>query len=200
MRHASHFRQAARRVPEEGIVASIGVRWNVTPISLEKLLRSGALPRCRVVKQHYWMIRVATIGPHTACPRERQLLVQHFHAGVIGADHLRREQNLFRRRVQRLQQPGALRHPAAHRFTRDLYAVTCPDLLLPVQREMIGALGYDHLSQQTRPCGALLNRLRRLGCCAHCAGASVLLAHVLDHCQLRGNVFVALARFLADQP
>ena len=75
-----------------------------------------------------------------------------------------------------------------------------PDLLLPVQRQMIGALGHDHLGQQARSRRALLDRLRRLGRRPHCAGASILLAHILDHRQLRRHVFVALAGFLADQP
>ena len=74
------------------------------------------------------------------------------------------------------------------------------DLLLPVQRQMIDAFGYDHLRQQTGSGRALFNRLRRLGRRLHRAGARVFLAHILDDGQLRRNVFVALAGLFTDGP
>jgi len=71
---------------------------------------------------------------------------------------------------------------------------------LSVYRKMIGHFAHNHLRQQTGSRGALLNRLRRLGGGPHGAVASILLAYILDHFQLRRNVFVALAGFFADRP
>ena len=73
------------------------------------------------------------------------------------------------------------------------------NLLLPVQRQMIGVLGYDHLRQQAGASGALFNGLRWLGGGLHRAGASVFLADIFDYGQLRGNEFIALAGLFSDR-
>jgi hypothetical protein len=73
------------------------------------------------------------------------------------------------------------------------------DLFLPMQRQVIDALGYDHLRRQAGPGRALFDRLRRLGCRLNGASASVFLAHILDDGQLRRNVFVALAGFFTER-
>src|SRR5690349_10591218 len=77
--------------------------------------------------------------------------------------------------------------------------MTFKNLLLSVQRQMIGEFTHDHLRQQARTRRAFFDWLRRLSRRPHRTGASVLLAHILDHSQLRGNVFVALTRLFTDQ-
>ena len=72
-------------------------------------------------------------------------------------------------------------------------------LLLPVQRQMICVLGYDHLCQQARSGRAFFNGLRRLGGRLHRAGASVFFADIFDHRQLRGNECIALAGLFPDE-
>jgi hypothetical protein len=62
------------------------------------------------------MIFVAVIRPDAARAGEWKLPIEHFHAGVVGSDRLRLEQDLLGRCVQRVQQIRRLRHPAAHRF------------------------------------------------------------------------------------
>src|SRR5262245_45693546 len=52
-----------------------------------------------------------------------------------------------------------MRHPATHGLPRDFHAVTLNDLLLPVQRQMVVPLAYDHLCQQTGSGRALFDRL-----------------------------------------
>ncbi len=63
---------------------------------------------------------------------------------------------------------------------------------------MIRIFRHNHLRQQSRARRAPFNRLRRLACRLHRAGAGVLLTNVFDHHQLRRNVFVALACFGAE--
>jgi hypothetical protein len=65
---------------------------------------------------------------------------------------------------------------------------------------MIGVLRHNHLRQQARARVALLDRLGWLGRRFHRAGASVLLANILDHDHLSRDKFVALARFFPDRP
>ena len=74
------------------------------------------------------------------------------------------------------------------------------DLLLPVQWQMIGELGDDHLRQHARPRRALLDRLRRLVGRLHRAIAGVLQPHILDHFHHRRDELVAFAGLFGDQP
>ena len=67
-----------------------------------------------------------------------------------------------------------------------------------MHRQMIGHLADNHVRQYRRARRALRDRLRRLRRRLDRAGASVLLADVFDHQQLRGDVFVALAGLFAD--
>src|SRR3954463_10693714 len=64
---------------------------------------------------------------------------------------------------------------------------------------MVNRFGNDHLRQQARARSALFDRLWRLSGRLHRARAGVLLAHVLDDRQLRGDIFVALAVLFADR-
>src|SRR3954454_3722257 len=65
---------------------------------------------------------------------------------------------------------------------------------------MVCSLGHCYLRQQPRPRRALFDRLWRLGCRLDRAGASVLLADILDDGYLRRNVFVALTGLFTDGP
>src|SRR3954454_7076454 len=80
------------------------------------------------------MIPVAVIRPDTARTSKGQLSVKNLHAGIVGADHFRSEQNLLRRHIQRLQESGALRHPATHTLTRESDAVPCKAPILLRER------------------------------------------------------------------
>jgi len=63
-----------------------------------------------------------------------------FHAGIVGSDHLGLKQDVLRCLIQRIEQFGHRWQPTTHRLTRDLHALSLEDLLLPVQRLMIGNL------------------------------------------------------------
>ena len=65
---------------------------------------------------------------------------------------------------------------------------------------MVGPLADDHLRQQARSRRTLLDRRSRLGGRLYRASAVVGEAGILDHLHLRGDVFIALAEFLADSP
>src|SRR3954451_15981451 len=144
------------------------------------------------------MILVAVIRPDTARTSKGQLSVKNLHAGIVGADYFRSEQNLLRRHIQRLQESGALRHPATHALTRESDAVPCKDLLLPVQRQMVGPFAHDHLRQQAGAGDALFNRLWRLARSPYRARARILQTSFFDYCERSGNIFVTFARFLAN--
>ena len=92
------------------------------------------------------MLLVSVVRPDAPRAGEWQGDVQHLHARIVSPDHLRLEQYLLERSVQRVQQIGTLRQPATHGLPRDFHAVTLKDLLLSVQRQMIDKLAHDHLS------------------------------------------------------
>jgi len=146
------------------------------------------------------MLLIPAVGPDPSRACVRQFLVEHLHARIVGPDDLGLEQHFLGCPIQRLHQIGDLPHPTAHCLGRDLHSMPLEDLILPVQRHMVGRLGYDHLGQQTGASGALFNRLRRLGGSLHCALAGILLADILDDYHLRWDVFIALARLFADGP
>src|SRR4051812_9887202 len=74
------------------------------------------------------------------------------------------------------------------------------DLLLTVQRRMIGILTHNHLRQQTRSRPALLDGARWLARRLHRADTSVLGSCLFDHFHARRNVFQFLAEILANAP
>src|SRR3974377_39144 len=108
MRPAPDLGQAARRVLEKGVIPAIGVRLQISAISVQELLRSGALSRRGVVIHDHRMIFVTVIRPDAPRTSERKFYVQHLHAGIVRADYLGLEQYLLERYVQRIQQIGAL--------------------------------------------------------------------------------------------
>src|SRR6185437_362237 len=59
-------------------------------------------------------------------------------------------------------------------------------------------LRNDHLGEKSRALGALLNRLRGLARRLHRAVTGIFPANVLDHDELRGDVFVAFAGLFAE--
>jgi hypothetical protein len=81
-----------------------------------------------------------------AC-RSYQASVQHFHRRVIGPQHFRTQHKLFQAAIQRIEQFGALPHPAAHGLVGNLHAEPLEDLRLPVHRQVIGHFADDHLRQ-----------------------------------------------------
>lgn len=100
--------------------------------------------------------------------------------------------------IQRFEKLRALAHPAAHRLIRDLYTEPPHHLRLPVYRQMVGHLAYNHVRQQARARRALLDGLRRLRRRFDRARAGVLLAGVFNHQHLSRHVFIALAHFFTD--
>src|SRR6266480_4592876 len=76
--------------------------------------------------------------------------------------------------------------------------MSCKDLLLPVQRQMVGPFAHNHLRQQAGPGDALFDRLWRLARGPHRARAGVLQAGFFDHCERGGHVFVVFTSFLAN--
>ena len=91
-------------------------------IGFQRLVKisAGPPPRRRVIVENHRMIRVAVIRPDPPGAREPQLLLLHFHARVIGSDHLRLKQQLLGRRVERLQQIRTLCASQPHIVCREI--------------------------------------------------------------------------------
>jgi hypothetical protein len=83
----------------------------------------------------------------------------------------------------RIEQIGALPHPAAHRPVAQFHAEAPEDLRLPVQGKVVGEFRHDHLRQLARARRALFNRLRWLARGLHRAAAGILFADIFDYDQ-----------------
>jgi hypothetical protein len=104
---------------------------------------------------------VAHIDPH---PRVGRLaFAQHGHDCVVGGHHMRSPHTFRHQLVQRLDQIGHIAAPDRLRGARDLEPLSLKDVLQPVQRQVIGKLTGDDVTQQSRPGHALVNRRLRLG-------------------------------------
>jgi len=49
------------------------------------------------------------------------------------------------------EQVGDLLDPVAHRRAGDVHALTLKSFFQPIQRQVVGVLAHDDVSQQTRP-------------------------------------------------
>ena len=199
MRPTCYLHQSAFRIGEKAVVGHIGIGLQIALILLQKFLGSSALPRRSVIEDHSRMIPVSDIRPKPArcgwsrasscralAPACRPYRPPSSSARMLSIGH----------RAVRATPPIAASirpssGPECRRRTRE-------DFPLPMQRHMIGDFADDHLRQYRRSGRTLGDRLRRLGGRLDGALASVLLADVFDHDELRGNVFVALAGLLAD--
>src|SRR5215471_18468711 len=146
-----YLNQSAPRLLEQGIISAIGIHLQVTAISLQELLRPNPLPRFGVIENHHRMLLIPAVRPDPSRARVRQLVVEHLYARIVGPDHFGLEQHSLSGPVQRRHQAGDLSHPTAHCLTRNLHPMTLEDFLLPVQRHMVGRLGYDHLRPASWP-------------------------------------------------
>ena len=96
--------------------------------------------------------------------------------------------------VQRLEQLGRAAHPVAEGRARDLHALPGQPAFLAIERDVIGILLGDHMSQEPRPGQSLGDGLRGLlrgGDMALAMRAGVRTAHVLDDEQRRRLVMGA---------
>ena len=141
------------------IVARIGIRLEITPISLELPLRAFAGAVGRVVVHRVGVITISQIDPKPALPGLPQVPVQHRHHRVVGLDHLRFQDFAIHGLDDRLQQLAAGGHPVAGGLSRQLHPIAAENPFLAIQGQMIGVLADDDLGQQPRPGEPLLDRL-----------------------------------------
>lgn len=72
---------------------------------------------------------------------------------LLGGTHI------FAQRLhQRFEQARGSTDPIGQGRALEIHTGTAVDRLLPIQRTMIGVLGYDHLREQTRSRQAALDR------------------------------------------
>ncbi len=134
---------------------------------------------------------VADISPQA--PRLRLAVTwrQHRHGHIIAVQFLRAQHILLQRFHQRLQRPARSAYPISQRRAFQFDPLPLIDFRLPVQRQMIGILRYQHMRQQPRSGQATINRparrwrLHDLGT----TSAAQLRPHCADHFKARRNVF-----------
>jgi hypothetical protein len=83
--------------------------------------------------------------------------LEHRHRRLVGVQHRSAEQCGLQRVDQRLQLDAAGAHPLRQRGARQAHPRPLEDRLLPVQRQMVGIFGHQHLGQQPgggQPLGA----------------------------------------------
>jgi len=73
---------------------------------------------------------------------------QHLHGGFVGVDHALRQYRLAQGVDLWLELYAGLSDPLRQCRTRDSQTSTAKDLLLPVQRQMIGVFGHHDMSHR----------------------------------------------------
>ena len=126
--------------------------------------------------------------------------LEHRHRGLVGVQHRSAEQCGLQRLDQRLQLDAAGTDPLRQRGARQAHPGAFEDRLLPVQRQMVGIFGHQHLGQQPGGGQPLVDDVRRhrrlhqdLALRAHPLAADVALDG-----EDAGHVVQLLGHVLAD--
>ena len=144
---------------------------------------------------------IAEVDPEPARGLDLPLRVPHLHRRVVGVNRAAQEDQRLHQVVQRLERLGGTGHPVAEGRARQLHPLAGEPAFLAIERDMVGILFGDHMSEQSRPGQALLDRLGGLAGrddLALAVRAGVRAAHVLDHEQGRRLVVELLAALRAD--
>jgi site-specific DNA recombinase len=156
--HANHVRPGA-----ESIVPGEGISLEITRKAFEKPLGTVAGVTRREVVHAVGVQDVTEIDPEPPGSRPGKRRVPDRHRRVIGPDDPRAPDSPDHQVVEGCAQLGRLSQPTAERAPRDRHAVMRQDLLLAVERQMIGELVGDHVGQETRAGQSFVDRLGRLG-------------------------------------
>ena len=144
---------------------------------------------------------IAEVDPEPTRGLDLSLRVPHLHRRVVGVDRAAQKDQRLHQVVQRLESPGGAGHPVAEGRARQLHPLPGEPALLAMERDMVGILLGDHMSQQSRSGQALLDRLGGLAGrddLALAVRAGVRAAHVFDHEQGRRLIVELLAALRAD--
>jgi hypothetical protein len=129
----------------------------------QELLRAVTLAIDREVEHVIRVGRIAQVDPQ---PRRAQKVsdqLLQLDRRVVGVNDPRLEHHADHQVVQWPQQIGAGAQPVTERGAVQEVALSLINPLQPVQRQVVGVLADDQVSQQSRPRQALGNRHRRLG-------------------------------------
>ena len=131
---------------------------------------------------------IAEVDPEPARGLDLPLRVPHLHRRVVGVDRAAQKDQRLHQVVQRLERLGGAGHPVAEGRARQFHPLPGQAALLAMERDMVGILFGDHMSQESRPGQALLDRLGGLAGrddLAFAVRAGVRAADVFDHEQGR---------------
>ena len=147
--------------------ARVAIGVHPAPEAREVARRVGTLPVRREAVERGrrdvappWAL-VADVGPQPRGPRLAGAGREHLHRCVVRVDRLAAQDVPADRLGQRLQQRGALAHPAGQRRAVEVDALALEDLALAVERKMVGVLRDEDVGEKTRPRAPALDRARR---------------------------------------
>lgn len=148
----------AHQMPDPGLLTWRSSR-RVMPEERPRMLAGAA--RRKVV--HHGLDRLGHGGG--ICPQVRALRLararrEHRHRRFVGMQDLAVQQFGLERVGQRLEPRAALAHPRRERRAGDRHPGTAKDRFLPIQRQVIGVLGHQHVGQQPRRRDALVDDVR----------------------------------------
>ena len=144
---------------------------------------------------------VAEVDPEPSEDLDLSFRVTHLHRRVVGVNRAAEQDQRLHQLVQRLERLGSAGHPVAECRARQFHPLPGEPVFLAVERDVVGILLGDHMSEQSRSRQALLDRLGGL------AGrddlplavrAGVRATHVFDHEQGRRLIIQLLAALGAD--
>ena len=125
---------------------------------------------------------------------------EHLHWRLVGVQHAVAEYLGLQSIDQRLQPHAAGADPLRQGGAGDGQTGAAKDALLPVQRQMIGVLGHQHLGQQTGGRDTFVDHMRVDRCLlnsfALCAGP--LAPDVTLHCEHAWHIVQLLCHVFAD--
>ena len=133
---------------KDRIVTGVGIGLNESFVIAQKVHRPGPLTGRRIIEDHI-LLRI-DVDPQIPLAHLRAWTVTNRHRRIVGMQ-LRSGQDLsFHRHHQRLQQRRTLSHPIAQGRARQVQAVTAIDPFLTMQRDMIGVLADQDVTEQPR--------------------------------------------------
>ncbi len=146
----------------DAVVAAERIGLEITTITLEKLAWPVARPAHREVEDVEWVLEIPPVDPEPARGLDLPLRVPHLHRRVVSVDHAAEQDQRLHQIVQRLEPLGGAAHPVAEGRPRDLDTLPLQPALLAIERDMVGILIGNHMSQEPRPGQALGDGLGRL--------------------------------------
>ena len=199
VRQAASFRDA---IGKPCLVASEVVADQRSPPVAQEVTRMFAGPGLAEVVDHGLHIFEGAwgVGPEVSPVRRSFARPEHLHRRLVCVQHTAAEYLGLERIDQRLQPHPAGANPLRQSRARNGQTGAGKDGFLPVQRQVVGVLGHQHLGQQAAGGNALVDHMsshRHLGD-ALALRAGPLATDVALHREHAGNIVELLGDVFAN--